>query len=386
MSSETSSWAKEQRCGDPVTKAVLMEIANWAKPTGICEFLSVKRIADVVEVSTRTVQRHIARLEDPDQSAGGLGMIRRVERHRDDGGQWANAFELIGYQPPLSASNSRGKAPRDKLSPPHDKMTRGDDADVTGGVTMVSPDREKNIIPLSTPDGVDAPPSDFEHDLLGGSETADVVLAAEPAGKAKPHVLPEDWEPPAVADLQPEARGMVQQWPSGAYQVMCANFRNYWHDKGTKNRKKSDWLATLCNWLIRVHSEVMRANKAGVSYATAAPSKPSTPAPPPPPVRAKAREDGWSERVHARLKRDVGDLSYAHWLKPVAIIFDDPGVTVITNSEFARGWLDEHFGPKITAAASAVTGKPVPWVRFQNETSSINRPREREDHHGQGNR
>ena len=386
MSSETSAWAKEQRCGDPVTKAVLMEIANWAKPTGICEFLSVKRIAEVVEVSTRTVQRHIARLEDLDPTAGGLGMIRRVERHRDDGGQWANAFELIGYQPPLSAANSRGKAPRDRLSPPHDKMTPGDDNSDTGGVTMVSPDKEKNIIPLSTPDGVDVPPSDFEHDLLGGSPAGDGGKSSEPerakVDGAKPHVLPDDWEPPAIADLPPEARGLVQQWPSGAYQHFAANFRDHWSSVDRKKRTSAGHAAAFRNWLRRVHPEAMRASKAGVTYAVAAPSKPAAPMKPPPPVRAKAREDGWSERVHATLKRELGDLSYAHWLKPAAIYFDAPGVVVVTNSEFARGWLEENFRSRIGAAASAANGSPVAWVRIEKETQPINR--ERNDRHGQG--
>lgn len=387
MSSETSSWAKEQRCGDPVTKAVLMEIANWAKPTGICEFLSVKRIADVVEVSTRTVQRHIARLEDPDPTAGGLGMIRRVTRHRDDGGQWANAFELVGYQPPLSASSSARKQPRDRLSPPHDKLTPGGDMDVTGGVTMVSPDREKNIIPLSTPDGVDVPPSDFEHDFLGeaGQPDGDQPDAAPAPDKPKPHYLPEDWEAPAIADLPPETRALVQQWPSGAYQHFAANFRDHWSLVDRKKRSANGHAGAFRNWLRRVHPEAMRASKAGVSYAAAAPAKPSEPAKPMPPVRSKAREDGQSSRIHAWLKRELGDLSYAHWIKPAAIIFDEPGLVVITNTEFARGWLEQNFGPKITAAANAVNGSPVAWVRFENETSSIHRPRERENH-GQGNR
>jgi hypothetical protein len=126
MSSETIAWAKEQVCGNPVTKAVLMEIANWARPNGVCEYLSIRRIAEVVEVSVRTVQRHIALLESPDLTRGGLGLIRRIERYREDGGRAANCFELVGYQPPLSLIvRPRGNPtpPHDKLSPPPDKLT-----------------------------------------------------------------------------------------------------------------------------------------------------------------------------------------------------------------------------------------------------------------------
>jgi len=92
MSSETIAWAKEQTCGNPVTKAVLLEIANWARPNGVCEYLSVRRIAEVVEVSVRTVQRHIALLESTDVTRGGLGADppdRALPR------QWRTRCQLI---------------------------------------------------------------------------------------------------------------------------------------------------------------------------------------------------------------------------------------------------------------------------------------------------
>lgn len=354
MSSETSAWAKEQRCGDPVTKAVLMEIANWAKPTGICEFLSVRRIADVVEVSTRTVQRHIARLEDAD-TAGGLCMIRRIERHREDGGQWANAFELVGYQPPQSAAQTRTRPPRDRLSPPHDKMTQGDDSDVTGGMTLVSPDREKNILPPSTDKSVEPPP---EPD------------ADREDRFSRPHALPEDWEPPTIADLQPEARELVTGWPEGAYPVMCANFRNYWRDPGTKNRRKADWRAALCNWLIRVHAEVKRAEKAGVSYAVAAPRVAQT-APPPRPVTARRREDGAARAIHARLNAGLGEAVYRQWLAPCAILPNRPGLVLIAPTRFCADWIEQNHAALINQAATITLGARPAWLRFEVEQRAV---------------
>ena len=96
MSAETCDWAKKQRCGDPVTKAVLMEIANWGNVAGYIDYLGIRRIAEVIEVSERTVQRHINRLEQD------LLLIRRVERRSTIGGQLPSRFELIGYEPPLT--------------------------------------------------------------------------------------------------------------------------------------------------------------------------------------------------------------------------------------------------------------------------------------------
>ena len=84
--------------------------------------------------------------------------------------------------------------------------------------------------------------------------------------------LPGDWQAPAISALQPEARALVDQWPSGAYAAMCANFRNHWTDAGAKNRCKSSWPGALANWLIRVHAEVMRGAKAGVSFAAPEPA------------------------------------------------------------------------------------------------------------------
>ncbi|MED5543917.1 MAG: helix-turn-helix domain-containing protein [Pseudomonadota bacterium] len=98
MSKETLAWAKQQRCGSATAKAVLLELANWARANGICEYRRVKDIARVIEVSERSVQRALHKLEaGPDE--GGLALIRRMRRRGKDGGQLANCFELVGYVP-----------------------------------------------------------------------------------------------------------------------------------------------------------------------------------------------------------------------------------------------------------------------------------------------
>jgi len=361
MSSETSAWAKEQSCGDPVTKAVLMEIANWAKPTGICEFLAVKRIAEVVEVSPRTVQRHIARLEDPDPTAGGLGLIRRVERHRDDGGRGANSFELVGYQPPLSARTR----PRASLSPPHDKMTRGGDAAVTAPRDNCVMGYGNKNIPPSSPSGDDTPAPDFFDRGRKGDDP-------DKPASGKAHRLPDDWNAPPASDLPPMAHGLVRQWPAGAYEATCEAFRLHWRTETRAIGRKSDWTAALAKWCINDHPSIMRAAKAGVSFAAAAPLKPSgPPAPPPKPVAAKSREDERSARLHAMLKRELGDALYSAWIKLAALIFDPPGLVAVFPSDFARGWAEDRFQSKIRALADQVQGAPLRWVRFETEQRPV---------------
>ena len=392
MSQETSAWAKEQQCGDCTLKAVLREIANWARPDGLVEFLSVRRIAEVVEVSPRTVQRAIAQLEprqtddDPDEKR--LGLIRRVERFREDGGQGPCGFELVGYQPPLSVDPASRQAPAldctrpftpgDKMSPPPDTGVTPPGDKMSGeGVSPVSPlKRDKNILPLSPSDEGDVPPADLF--VAGGGETV------RPAGRdqAKPHPLPDGWKAPKVDDLQPEARGLVKQWPAGAYAAQCANFINHWSDTGAKNRRKSNWDRALANWLIRVHAEVMRAAKAGVSFEACAPRPDSAArkAEPMPDVAAKAKEDARSQAIHNRLRSALSDTAWAAWIRPCAIIVDPDaaGVVIIAPSRFAADWIERNHDAAIRRAAGAVLFEPPRWTRFEVENRAIGK-----DHHGQ---
>lgn len=136
---------------------------------------------------------------------------------------------------------------------------------------------------------------------------------------------------------------------------------------------KRDWDAALAKWLINDHSKIMRDAKAGVSFADLAPAGPSsgkTATPLARPVAAKAREDDRSSAMHAALRQELGAALYGTWIASAALIHDAPGVIVITASEFARSWIEERYQPKIMAAARAVLGAGVRWVRFQVETEN----------------
>ncbi len=96
MSIEAMDWAKQQKCGSPSVKAVLMEIANWTNPEGRAEFRVVRDIAKVVEMSERNVQRIISKLETARED-GGLGLLKRVPIYGESGVQRANGFVLVGF-------------------------------------------------------------------------------------------------------------------------------------------------------------------------------------------------------------------------------------------------------------------------------------------------
>jgi len=67
--------------------------------------------------------------------------------------------------------------------------------------------------------------------------------------------LPDDWKPPAIADLPPKAREAARQWPRAAYEAQAESFALYWR---AERKTKADWPATWANWIHRSHWRVMQ--------------------------------------------------------------------------------------------------------------------------------
>jgi hypothetical protein len=323
-----------------------MEIANWAKPTGICEFLSVKRIAEVVEVAPRTIQRHMTRLETPCDE-GGLGMIRRLARHRDDGGQGANSFELVGYDMPSSP-------PRQSVTPPRQIVTPPRQIDGEPGDTAVTRLGDKIIPPTPASAGV---PPHGENQEEGEQEAvpeppqpADPPAPAEPKGTR----LPADWTPPPIDELQPMARDLVREWPRGAYEAVSATFALHWQGEPGSRGIKKNWQSTHAKWLINDHARVMRAAKAGVSFAALAPDAPAAAATMlgAPPVPEQMIEGSTADGLRAQLKAILGDRLYTHWFSGVALLMLAQGeLRVVAQSPFQQGYIAANFESELLRAA-----------------------------------
>ena len=342
MSSETSAWAKEQRCGDPVTKAVLREIANWAKPTGICEFLSVKRISQVTEVSTRTVQRHIARLEQP-ESAGGLGMIKRIHRHRDDGGQGANCFELVGYKAPAGALD----APRrQSVTPPCQNVTPPRQIDGGPGDTGVTRLGDK-IIPPSPPSGGDTPKG-----------------ADKPAGgdAKKGSRIAMDWSPPLIDALPRQAQAAARQWPSGAYPAEAEAFLNYWLGEAGAKARKVDWDRTWANRVVAISGNVLRSAKAGVRHAVPAADVAAIVTGEA--VAEKMLEGGMSDGLRKALRKALGGAMYDTWFGPAALLIKADALHVVARTEFARAYIEANLAAALNSAMDR-SGIPDRLIVFE---------------------
>lgn len=179
--------------------------------------------------------------------------------------------------------------------------------------------------------------------------------------------LAPDWQAPDLDKLPAEVAALVRQWPSGAYAVQCGSFRNHWTAIDRRKRTEAGWLATLANWLGRVHPEVIRAAKAGVSFEQI-PADAHIETKPVRPVKAKEREDRLSSDIHTALRKRLGGTVYGQWFAPIALLPNPAAETldVVVNSEFAGQWLDQHYRDAMIAA-TIVSGVIVHKVNISVE-------------------
>lgn len=180
MSWRATSWAAEQKTGSPISKLVLLKLADNANDEGIC-WPSLETIAAHTELSRRTVQDHLARLE-------AMGKIAIEERKAETGASLANRYRLLmavegaAAAPPMEGA---GNAPRGAARAREDAQPR------TGRVQIAaSPIEEPSI-----------EPSGNRHSLTPADADERQKVASLGAGQ------PERW---------PEFRSAVaKSWPDG---------------------------------------------------------------------------------------------------------------------------------------------------------------------------
>jgi len=87
MSHIAVTWARKVKAGSPTRKFVLIALAEYADEDGSC-YPSQKTIANLTELSVKTVERAIKNLEDQ-------GLLKRERRHRtSDGSRTSDRFYL----------------------------------------------------------------------------------------------------------------------------------------------------------------------------------------------------------------------------------------------------------------------------------------------------
>lgn len=117
MSIEALQWANNQTVGCPGAKAILKDLANYADYEGGSCFPSQQRLAEMSEMSTRTVSRHIKKLAE-------LGFIKVHRKKGACGKLLNNSYTLLMDKKPekpednLSCGDQKTNAtkPEDNLS------------------------------------------------------------------------------------------------------------------------------------------------------------------------------------------------------------------------------------------------------------------------------
>lgn len=373
MSNHLTSEVYKRRVGSMSRNAVLVLLADKASDDGSGIWASKQRMADELGCSKQTVIDTIKGL-----ISDGL-LIECGHRANPNG-------YTVEYAIDVKALHAL------PLVPHHDNQSSRLTGQKSGPVSEVDvtsqaagPHQSSSL--TQTPLNLPKPPSgarakartaaaDLNNRIEGEARAS--AAPADGAADAGPELkgrladrgtrLPADWTPPPIAELPPMARALVEQWPSGAYEAVCETFRLHWHSETRAVGCKRDWGAALGKWLINDHSKIMRDAKAGVSFAHLAPARQAAGTRPAPrPVAAKAREDERSAALHAALRQELGQQLYQTWIEGTALIHDAPGVLVIVASEFQRAWIEDRFQQQVQAAARAVMGSGVRWVRFQVE-------------------
>lgn len=349
MSWEAENWARQQRTGDPVTKAVLVGIANWMNPKGDQCQVSMRRLADEVEISIRTAQRHVQRLEE-------MGFVEKSGAVRSDGGQGWNSFRFPGYKPPKVSH----VAPPGKAEPPHDKLTGGEGDKLTPPHDRLSPS------PATDCHGEGDTTVSWE-----GSDK-DIKTPHSPPGgdddggkRNRGAKIPEGWTPPAITDLPPAAKAKARQWPTGAYEAEAEAFLNFWLAEARAGSRKLDWTRTWCNRINEITGRVLRDAKAGVRHVAPLASGPPQPAK----AHDTSRENSAAVKVRASVKQKLGDQVYDQWVAPSRLDIAAGTLTAVSVSSFASNYLRDNFANEIGQAMHAVLG-PDAELRFAHEKPS----------------
>lgn len=356
MSNHLTSEVYKRRLGSLARNAVMVLMADKASDDGCGIWASKQRMADELGCSKQTVIDVIKAL-----IADGL-LIECGHRPNANGYTVEYAIDVAALRalPLVPHHCDQSSSLTGQKSGPVNEV------DATGQAAGPHQSSSLTQTPLNPPE----PPR-------GGRARAHAATApvsrngkGEEADRLAAR-LPDDWEPPARHDLTGKAADLVAQWPAGAFEASCECFRLHWLADDSRASRKRDWAAALGKWLIGDHPKVMRDAKAGVSFARLAntAAAPGLAVAPRPARRLKAakREGEASAALRERLAGALGDEAYRQWFEPAALVFDDPGLKVITGSEFARGWLEQHFAAVIKREGSQVVKRLLSWVRFEVE-------------------
>lgn len=152
MSGKVVGWAAEQKTGSPLSKLVLIKLADNANDKGYC-FPSVELLVEHTELSERSVRAHLYKLE----KMGFITIIRRKDR----GVHLANEYQLNLSDRGVAAAATPPREQTEKGiasgATPLQETARGDAAAARGVLQQLPDNKEEpSIEPSTNPQGAQA--------------------------------------------------------------------------------------------------------------------------------------------------------------------------------------------------------------------------------------
>lgn len=327
---------------------VLLVLADSANDDGIT-WIPIKGRADKrsimkkTSLSERAVQNCLRSLET-------AGHVTRDER--PGRGVMYTLHPRTKCTPAPDAPDSEEFAPSSQGDeadkPPHDVHPR---TKCTGASGAPTPARRAPK-PLYKPDSPLEPDGSSPPKGAGGSGSK----------RSRGSRIAEDWTPPAIADLPPQAANKARQWPAGAYEAEAEAFRNYWLGEGRAGACKADWNRTWYNRINEITARVLRDARNGVKLAGAAAQAPARP----PVMLDTSREGKPAAMIRTAIEKRIGAALYARWIAPSRIDVAGEIVTVVSPSAFDAAYVRDNFQNDIAAAVGPIIGADVD-VQFRNE-------------------
>lgn len=373
MSWQTQNWAGEQRDISPQAKLILIGMASCADANHRA-YPSVGWLVEWSGLERKTVLKWLAAMSDT--SDGREPLIC------DTGDRVGKSLQVKVWRLNVGADGDAEAKDAKNGTVPKTGASQKREHPKNSGRQSQKRDTEpfREPIPPSDPDGSEAPTAGNDQDGDGEQDTPPEPVP--PPAEPKPHKLPADWTAPTLAELGDVSRRLAEQWPTGAYQAVEGQFVAHWQQAEGRTAKKSKWGAAWAKWVITEHDKIMRAAKAGTSFAAVAPPKASgSTAKPARPVSAKDREDDRSAGFHAVLSRSLGASTYRQWLKPAAILFEGGSIQIVVSTDFQRSYIETNLLPGIAVALAR-------WNAPVTVTSEAKHPlpTERNEDHGQDRR
>jgi biotin operon repressor len=220
--------------GTPMRKSVMVLLADKASDDGSGIWASKQTMADELCCSKQAVITTIKTFLDE-------GLLVETGQRRSPNG-YTNCY-AINVQKLQSLSLVKCWADRER-----------------GSTTLTGQPR----LPVNHVDPTSQPPLPHQSTTL----TQTPLNPPEPPKKPRNargglrNIIPDDWTPPLIASLPPEAKACAEQWTRASYEAHAASFAHHWRAKG---RTMSDWDGAWASRVIDLHSQILRDQKSGTA-------------------------------------------------------------------------------------------------------------------------